>query len=784
MGRSSPTNSKHYLIEKRMPFNEVLQRTLDETAFNLHASSCTLYLHDPQWPGEWRLIAMTGVRFQEPMYGFVYGGIGRSMLETKDRELFISLRDVDEPETRSLSADIEFSNLRLFGNFQQRERVSAFARLTKTVSPDECRLVLFVNFQVPISFSDTDKLAMRKELDRLTDAVREIRFSLVSADLEWRSEATRIASPRHTTSNLSTSALEQPETFFSTVIEATLTALNVPSETGWGVIHLYNAELQVLQLRGSFGAVDSFERARDLSVKIGEGLSSWVALTKRSLLIEDLTQSQFKRIHVSLNDNTHSALVVPLEIDGELVGTMCLESTDPGRFVPHHALSVWFAANKAAIAYQLHQLSSMNRKLLDLCWRATSVEGGARVSLDDLATLAKDYLIASSCEISRYNSESLTFDRGGASYENFIPQVRRGGWTDFIRSRQAPVWISEIQGPGEPKVHVWQDDDWRPAHGENFPTGINASALEGGVRAALGIPIIVRGDCVGVAWTKYKRPHPEPPKHGLMALALGFAAEAGLVFDSIQRRDVDLKEKEKIDSVADQVAAAIQDRWQLSESPLVECSVLSLPLHSRLGGDFYAGKVIDSRTVGILLVDGQGHGVGGSLHMLPLMTAFESVYDSYSPAHVVSQLAKTAGTLGIRGSAIYCILSSIDGHLWLSVTTAGHESLILFKRIDRGRWDISHFPNSRAPMLGHPISEPFMDERVRLSSGDVMIGYTDGIAEHDDFNANHVSAVVANLLNENSTVGTDVIASAVVEESRRKQLGFGDDATIFVARVK
>jgi len=61
-----------------MLFNEVLQGKLDEIVVNLHASSCTLYLYDPQWPSEFRLIGMSGVRFQEPLYGFVYTDAARS----------------------------------------------------------------------------------------------------------------------------------------------------------------------------------------------------------------------------------------------------------------------------------------------------------------------------------------------------------------------------------------------------------------------------------------------------------------------------------------------------------------------------------------------------------------------------------------------------------------------------------------------------------------------------------------------------------------------------------
>lgn len=425
--------------------------------------------------------------------------------------------------------------------------------------------------------------------------------------------------------------------------------LNIPSGTGLGVIHLYNAEHQMLELRGSYGAITYPERARKHSVKTGDGIVSWVALTKRALVIRDLAKSEFRRIHVWLNENTKSELAVPLEAGGELVGTMCLECTEVERFMPHHARSVWYAANKAAVAHQLHQLTSMNRKLLDLCWRATAVEGGARVSLDDVATLARDYLKASACDISRYNADTQTFDSGGASYPEFVPEIRTDGWTNFIRRSKYPIWIGEIEDITRYRAYHWEQNQWHAGlPGGGHPEELSWAAVKDGVRSALGIPITVHDQCVGVAWVKYKRESLECPKPGLMSLAVGFAAEAGLVLDSIQRQEVDIKERMEIDSVGDQIATAIRERWQLGESRIVRASVSSRPFHWQLGGDYFAGKIIDQSTEGILLLDGQGHGVAGSLHMLPLMTAFESVSQSYSTAHVVSMLAKTAEALGVR----------------------------------------------------------------------------------------------------------------------------------------
>ena len=178
--------------------------------------------------------------------------------------------------------------------------------------------------------------------------------------------------------------------------------------------------------------------------------------------------------------------------------------------------------------------------------------------------------------------------------------------------------------------------------------------------------------------------------------------------------------------------------------------------------------------------------------MLPLMTAFESVCKSYSTAHVISHLAKTAEELGVRGSAVYSIFTVIDDKRWLSVTSAGPEtSLILFRRIPRGTLEFDHLPSNPAPIFGHPLKEPFMDHRMEVFRGDVIVVYSDGVADQQiDFNQTHLATFVTNLLDEknvnsNQQISPKEIAEAIMEESRRKQGGaFSDDVTVMVARVK
>ena len=240
---------------------------------------------------------------------------------------------------------------------------------------------------------------------------------------------------------------------------------------------------------------------------------------------------------------------------------------------------------------------------------------------------------------------------------------------------------------------------------------------------------------------------------------------------------------EQILDASDGIASSIKERWDSEKTDILDAYAISEPYGSKLGGDFFARKKIDNQTVGILLVDAQGRGVEGSMNMLPLMTAFEGSWNSYSAAHVMSQLMKASIAVGVHGTAIYCIISVIDKKRWLSVTSAAHEKLIVFSQSADGVWRYDRYPE-QGVMLGLPfLLEPVMEHRVEIPVGTIIIGYTDGIV----FERSGVTELVTFALSFINAHEGNVseLAEAIMKWARnRDSKGFQDDATVFVAQVK
>lgn len=760
-----------------------VNKKLDEERDVLKASSCTFYIRDPHWTDQFRLVAMSGVHIKEPMYGFVMPYSSRRIVAEGELKIFST--DVCNDERfhvpQVFLRDIPEDRQALFGDFVQRENVQSAARLIQTNSDGQQEAILFMNFSKKIEFTESIQSEICSFFQSLIAELSTIKRALIKLDAKWLSEATQIVSPAWSIANTDFHSLDEPGGYFEKIIKLALTVLDVNPEEGLGTLHLYNPEERTLELRGSFGQIQHKEVAKLHSVKAGQGIVSWVVQRKRALLIQDLKESSFQRIHRWLNDEVRSELAVPLDVGGEVIGVMCLECTKANKFLPHHVRSLWYAANKAAVAYQLYKQASMNRKLINLFWNATRGETEAQNSLHDIATLAQKYLKASFCDIWQYNPDSDRFDNSGASYENFSPQTRPDGWTTIVQRSKCPIWISNIKSVSEFDEYYWKDDQWFEGTPDNeVKKDLNAAPIGQDVKGELGIPITVRhDDCIGVAWIKYRRAGLQLPSQNLVKSAEGFCSGAGLVLDSVQRKH-DLLEKSDIDYFGSQIAEGIKSRWQLENCTILDVHVESLPYHSELGGDFYAGKSIDDQTVGILLVDGEGHGVKGSLHMLPLMTAFESSWQSYSTTHIISQLKKTSREVGVRGTAIYCIFTLIDSNMWLSVTSAGHERLIIVKRDQFNMKHLIRYPEIQGSIFSDPLKEPFLADRLKLSTGDIVVGFTDGVIEFGEVDS--LCTFVWDFLNK---IGDDpkAIAEGIMKWSQ-EEYDKDDDATVFIVRVK
>jgi GAF domain-containing protein len=769
---------------------ESIKEVLKSARTQLGAASCTFYVRDPFWHDELRLIAMPGVQLTEPMHGFSFPPHSKRVLAEGGPEIFSPDARSDEQLREEASAPLDGiapDRRFLFGDFIEREGIKSSARLWYE-EDNHLEAVLFVNYTDARKFDDQVKNNIRNLLRQLVENLPALHDELRASEMNALVQAIRIFPPTHAGSATRLNEWDQPlDEYLSSLLGLAIEALDLNADTTLGTVHLYDRQTKTLRLMAHYGTIEDFDKAREpLSIPTGQGIVSWVAIRRKAVLIADLESSGFKEIHIAIKEGVRSEIAIPIFAGKDLLGILNLESLLPNAFPRTCVRSLWFAVNRAAVAYRMWQQININERLtnlisglLDLCGEAVN-EGTGDFSLDRLADLAAKELQAARCGIWHYDAQHAKFELAGISPQGFEPDPPRSiGWSNLVRKLGWSVWLDKEETGVDFRIRYWNGKDWdQPPPDLGAPGAMNPG-VKLGVRSLLGIPISVRGQCIGIAWLEYESSPEIHTENELMKLASGFAAYAGLVIEFSQ---VDLVDKDAVQGIGDQLSEHLlsSGRLRLERFPKIEGYVISRPFpYSRIGGDFYAARVIDEQTACVLVGDGRGHAVTGALNMLPMLTVFEAFWkESRSATHIMDKIMGISNKLGVQGTGVYCVFTLIQKSLWLSVTSSAHPFLVVIPESGGAL----PFPDKESPamggMLGVPmLTSPLAEDRRRLFSGDIIIICTDGL----DMDIDEMSAIGLEHKREDPKVIADAVFSRALHKHGKP---LDDDATVLVIRVK
>lgn len=757
----------------------------------LNAASCTFYIRDSFWTNELRLIAMPGVKYTEPMHGFIPVYTKRLLTEgSMEIFNFDAGSDKQRNEFIKISLDqIEPERQALFGDFVRREGIKSSARLIHKTD-DGVEAVFFVNYDTVKEFDEPLKDTIRGLFKQLVDDLPALQDELREIEAKSINQIIRVFS-NYAGSSSSLYEWERPwKEYLHTLL--TILTESIPelsADNGFGTIHIYEPETETLRMIARSDNIDQDKYFPPLSILKGEGIVSWVAVHGKALLIDDLEISPFKSIHWPVKDKIRSEVAIPIFAGNELLGVLNLESLVPNAFQPIYVRSLWFAVSQAAMVYKLSQqerLKNLSNGLLELYEEWVS-KSSTNFSLNKLAELATEHLDASGCEIWHYdqNDYKNLFKLTGRCHSTDKSEIHRtAGMCHPIIKNKSAVWINQIMNDKDFSKHYRSDDGWnKTTDAEYFHDSINPTVTENGTRTLLGIPILVRKKCSGVVWLEFDHDKEDPPREDFMKLALGFAAHAGL---GIEFSRVDLIDKDAVERIGATLAEnlLVQGSLNFDGFPGIEGFVKSQSYgESPIGGDFFAARVIDDQTACVLLGDGEGHSVNGALNMIPMLTVFEAFWkDSRSVTHVMDKIVSISNKLGVKGTAFYCVFSLIEGSLWLQVTSVGHPPLVVFQKgsdIVTRRFPPTDSPATR-PMIGLPVKSPLAEEHLKLSSGDLIVIFTDGLELV--LESNEIITVVSNHQNGSPSSIVEALFKEVLAKSKGEPLE--DDVTVLVIRVK
>jgi len=262
--------------------------------------------------------------------------------------------------------------------------------------------------------------------------------------------------------------------------------------------------------------------AHKMKLRIGEGVTGWVAKTGEPLLVGDVRRSPH---YVRIKSEVKSELAVPLIIGGEVVGVINVDSNKLNAFAEDDKDLLVAVAAQSSRVMQVANLYEENRRKAERLATLFNI-AGAVVSeplLDDVLRRVTDEVLrlidARVCSI-------VLLDEKGENFE--IKSVSGEVSSDYVNRKRFPVKGSII-GQAVRSREPFYVPDVRKQKGYR----LRRVAIESGLCSLLAVPMVYLNRCVGILNLYTAEPRVFTDED--VALAKTFAGHAAIAIINAQR---------------------------------------------------------------------------------------------------------------------------------------------------------------------------------------------------------------------------------------------------------
>jgi serine phosphatase RsbU (regulator of sigma subunit)/anti-sigma regulatory factor (Ser/Thr protein kinase) len=245
---------------------------------------------------------------------------------------------------------------------------------------------------------------------------------------------------------------------------------------------------------------------------------------------------------------------------------------------------------------------------------------------------------------------------------------------------------------------------------------VNPLFREKGVRALLGVPLVVEGEVIGVLHVGALTPR-EFHESDLELLQL----VADRVALSIERSRL---------MVQGQIAETLQRSLlprKLPRVPGLRMAARYLPAaeQSAVGGDWYDVIELENQCIGFVIGDVAGHGMAAATFMGQLRSAIRAyALDTPGPAKVMTKVAEFSDRMHSRMATV--IYATLNLNTWeVRFARAGHPYPLLL----RSNGPAEFLSDVGGPPLGAGGRQVYDEQTVALAAGETVLLYTDGLIE-------------------------------------------------------
>lgn len=225
--------------------------------------------------------------------------------------------------------------------------------------------------------------------------------------------------------------------------------------------------------------------------------------------------------------------------------------------------------------------------------------------------------------------------------------------------------------------------------------------------------------------------------------------------------------------------AILPDEDEIERLPGLTTAIRSLAAEStaRIGGDWFATRVMANGNALFAIGDAAGHGLPAAAAMARSRNGLLGLAcTGESPGRLVGWLNELVGTMDPPATGTAIVAEFDPRHRVLEWTCAGHPPPILVRDGDAEPMEVV-----RDPMLGAMPGWEYSTITTPLQRGDVVFLYTDGLVERRDADLEERIARLTRILRDCST-RPDLMVDEVL--ARMEHDRAADDTTLFVVRVQ
>lgn len=202
-----------------------------------------------------------------------------------------------------------------------------------------------------------------------------------------------------------------------------------------------------------------------------------------------------------------------------------------------------------------------------------------------------------------------------------------------------------------------------------------------------------------------------------------------------------------------------------------------------VGGDYYDVIPLTNDKLGLCIADVAGKGISAALLMANVQAAVRAfATEDLSPSRMCSQINSVLCANTASDKFVTLFYGVLDGsELTLTYTNAGHPPPMLVA----GDGSVRHL-DSNAAVLGVIPDWPYVESKVKLNRGDLLLLYTDGIVEamSSDGQEFGEDRLIESVHNSVALKPDDIQREILTEVKQFCHDHLSDDATLVVVALR